>query len=574
MTLKDFENEVDQVILERGYAYFLEGAVEDLENTGRGNWWANVQGIDEYEVEVKTRQTQIKEWECECPYDHGPVCKHVVAVFYAIRDNMGVAAKSKKEVKAAKKGKDPVEEIFKKASKEELQAFIKAQFRSSKGLKSSLLVHFAELTTSDQTEMYRTIVQNIYKGGKGRKSYIDQTAENKINKGLKDLLKKAEKAFASNDLPQALEISKVLLEEIPGILSKMDYGSATGQLLGDAHNLLMNIGEKAPAMLKDELFGYYLEEYPKPKYKKLGFGQALLVSMQGLITTSSQEKKFFDLLDKEIANEKIDHYIIPLVKLKVVYLMNAKKEKEALALMEENIRFSEFKEMLINLAIKNKNFAKAKFWCNDVIAEAERGKNNRWGRNFNWESILLRIAEAEKDTATIRKWAEFLFYNDNFLEGYYESLKGAYSKEEWVAKRDEVIGKLLKKTEDKEPFWVIRERILPTLASIYTSEKLWDQLFELLQENFKDLRLVFTFGENIFPYKPKEEVFSIFEKSLKYYAQETGKSIYNDVIRIMKTIDKMEGGNILVDKLIKHFRNIYFRRRAFMEKLDKAFAGR
>ena len=27
-------------------------------------------------------------WICNCPYDHGPVCKHVAATLYAVRENV------------------------------------------------------------------------------------------------------------------------------------------------------------------------------------------------------------------------------------------------------------------------------------------------------------------------------------------------------------------------------------------------------------------------------------------------------------------------------------------------------
>ena len=41
-------------------------------------------GTEKYSVYVKTDGDAIIEHECGCPYDFGDVCKHKVAVFYAI----------------------------------------------------------------------------------------------------------------------------------------------------------------------------------------------------------------------------------------------------------------------------------------------------------------------------------------------------------------------------------------------------------------------------------------------------------------------------------------------------------
>ncbi len=87
MYLSDFEKEVNPVILKRGLEYFDQQAVDDLEETFKGEWSATVHGNDDYSVKVKLNNRQrITHVHCDCPFDGGEICKHLTAVFFAIRE--------------------------------------------------------------------------------------------------------------------------------------------------------------------------------------------------------------------------------------------------------------------------------------------------------------------------------------------------------------------------------------------------------------------------------------------------------------------------------------------------------
>ena len=85
MNLKNFESEVEQKIVARGMNYYRGGDVKRLEKVSENEFSAVVFGTEKYSVFVKLKGETIIEHECDCPYDYGDVCKHKVAVFYAIR---------------------------------------------------------------------------------------------------------------------------------------------------------------------------------------------------------------------------------------------------------------------------------------------------------------------------------------------------------------------------------------------------------------------------------------------------------------------------------------------------------
>ena len=83
MTLENFEEQIGDVMLGRGYDYFTNKHVDDLEEIEPGVWTAEVQGTEIYLITIKLEKNEIIDWACDCPYD-GEICKHVVAVLYEL----------------------------------------------------------------------------------------------------------------------------------------------------------------------------------------------------------------------------------------------------------------------------------------------------------------------------------------------------------------------------------------------------------------------------------------------------------------------------------------------------------
>ena len=86
MNYHNFEDDIHALVLELGQEYFAKGAVNDLEQTD-GGWRAQVEGTESYNVTLGGTEA-VDTWICNCPYDHGPVCKHVAATLYAVRENV------------------------------------------------------------------------------------------------------------------------------------------------------------------------------------------------------------------------------------------------------------------------------------------------------------------------------------------------------------------------------------------------------------------------------------------------------------------------------------------------------
>ena len=84
LTLANFELIIDPTILQRGQDYYADGRVINLEEFDTGYWLATVEGTITYRVTITIFLDGSLDWSCNCPYDWGPVCKHIAASLYAI----------------------------------------------------------------------------------------------------------------------------------------------------------------------------------------------------------------------------------------------------------------------------------------------------------------------------------------------------------------------------------------------------------------------------------------------------------------------------------------------------------
>jgi len=83
-----FEDDVHFLIAERGKEYFDANQVLMLKQTA-GGWTAVIEGNETYQVLLEGHDV-ITTWNCTCPFEHGPVCKHVAAVLYAVREQIKI----------------------------------------------------------------------------------------------------------------------------------------------------------------------------------------------------------------------------------------------------------------------------------------------------------------------------------------------------------------------------------------------------------------------------------------------------------------------------------------------------
>ena len=111
MDRKDWKELFAPRILQRGLAYYREGAVEMLQRKG-DVVNAVVLGRERYRVEIGLKGDEITDWSCDCPYaSEGTPCKHMAAVFYGLdnadREEAPGPREGQRSIRARIEGMDP-----------------------------------------------------------------------------------------------------------------------------------------------------------------------------------------------------------------------------------------------------------------------------------------------------------------------------------------------------------------------------------------------------------------------------------------------------------------------------------
>jgi uncharacterized Zn finger protein len=124
-------------ILERGFDYYENGNVLELEEIGQGEYTAVVEGMELYTVYIKiVEECIVSEHYCTCPYDWGLYCKHFVAVLEAIEAGEYTSATDNaNHYYAFQQLKNNIEGL----SKEELQQLILDVAKRDKPLRRMLI---------------------------------------------------------------------------------------------------------------------------------------------------------------------------------------------------------------------------------------------------------------------------------------------------------------------------------------------------------------------------------------------------------------------------------------------------
>ena len=154
-TIDDILDRTDEKILERGTIYYSDGHVRGLKETAEGRFKAGVSGSggESYCVMVKTgKNGGVLDYSCDCPYDYGDVCKHLVAVFLAIKG--GYSEGTGKEAAAD----IDIKKIISEAEREKLTGFLLKKAEDDRDFRSELMRSLGEIR--DEEELSR-IKENI-----------------------------------------------------------------------------------------------------------------------------------------------------------------------------------------------------------------------------------------------------------------------------------------------------------------------------------------------------------------------------------------------------------------------------
>ena len=553
-------------ILERGYDYYLENAVENID-ISEDIIRADVIGSEDYEVEISVNNGEVTDMYCSCPYAlDGRNCKHMAAVLYEWSEDEDEEESAKEvntdlfqpayTINAYKKKVVAVEELVSRATEDEVRSFLVAVLSEDEKLLLRFHNTINKQVTKEDIDNYIRQVDIIADRYLGRNRFISYYEADGFISELEEIIDEDVRRMIDNDnCLSAFEVMNYIFVLI-GDVDMDDSDGGTGMLADRIYQLWLELLVKVSAEEKKQMFDWftshldgsvidYLEEYIEQilmeEFEEKEYEQDKLDFIEDMIARS--ERKEYDWSRDYAVGKWAVRYLELLKKKKA-------SEEQIKEICKKYWNNSTVRRYYIDICMKNKEYDHVLQVLDECILldKEYRGLISEYSEKKK-EIFLL---QGNKSAYIEQLWQLVLEHEAGDLDLYRE-LKRQYTEDEWVIKREEVFKKL--------PAYAHVERL-------YKEEKLYDRLLAYvlnspglysLQEYEKVLKK--EYPEQILgKYKDEVNKMAIHTSDRKHYAH---------LVSLLRKMQQMKGGVKLVEQIVSEWKLKYKNRPAMMDELRK-----
>lgn len=560
--INQFEEYIDENILERGFSYFNNGRVLQVDEISAYVYEAVVQGEQNYTVQLRLENGIIKDSACDYPYDFGPVCKHITAViFYLQQEELKISPKKqktqskKKSSKKRKTKKDQIIELLNSIPHEQLLQFIVEQTTQNRSLRDVFLLHFSQYNPNQSKAFYCKQVKSLVNSVSGSYGMINSVANKQLYSVISGLLNTAATQIEYENYKNALYINFAIMEEmVPALEHSYDSeGHITG-CIDEACEMLYTLSKcELPEETRQLVLEYCIDAFDKENFSGWDWHFDMLQIAEQLVKTDTEFESLMRIMDKSQPSEYEEENT---QKIKYQLILKIKGSEDANAYLENNLSNYHLRNTAILNAITNEDFIKADKLAKDGIKQDKKSKP---GLVRDWYKWLLKIAQLQKDKEKIIEYARYLFL-DNYgnEQDYYQILKMHVPSDQW----DSYVNQLIKDIKAKSYYWS-----MSLIPFICIWEKWWDKLFEWVKQ-YPTLTKLEEF-EHYLSKDYSNELIEMYAVEIKgFLKHNVGRTHYIKACKYLKRIKKLDNTDKF-NELICYLRKNYANRRALMEELDK-----
>ena len=555
-------------ILERGYDYYCDDAVENMEisdNIIR----ADVIGSEDYEVEISLSNGEVTDMYCSCPYAlDGRNCKHMAAVLYEWSENKAEEMKEEENaintdlfqpaytVNSYKKKLAAVEELVGGANEKDVRTFLAAVLAEDEKLLLRFHNTINKQVTREDINNYIRQVDIIADRYLGRNRFISYYEADGFISELEEIIDEDVRRMIENgNYLSAFEVMNYIFVLI-GDVDMDDSDGGTGMLADRIYQLWLELLVKVSSEEKRKMFDWftshldgsvidYLEEYIEQiimgDFEEKEYEQAKLDFIEDMIARSERK-------DSDWSRD----YGVGKWAVRYLEMLQEKKasDEQIKEVCKRYWKNSSVRRFCVDICTKKKEYDHVLQILDECILldKQYRGLISEYSEKKK-EIYLL---QGNKSAYIEQLWQLVLEHEAGDLDLYRE-LKKQYSVDEWLIKREEIFKKL--------PAYAHVERL-------YKEEKLYDRLLTYvlnspglyaLQEHEKVLKK--EYPEQILN-KYKDEV-------SKMAVHTSDRKNYAHLVSLLRKMQQMKGGSKLVEQLVAEWKIKYKNRPAMMDELRK-----
>lgn len=564
--LDEFEHQIDETILKRGLDYFKKGYVTDVNELGSGNYEITVEGSETYTVNLSIEGNAVRRFECDCPYDMGPVCKHVVAaLFYLQKDTLDITALPAKNAQKKKEKSVAVqaEELLNTLSHDALKAFIHDVCVKDSKFRQLFVAKHAHLLYPESKELYKKQLQALIKMYSDKDGFVDYQNAKRLGNNVNEMVAAAMADLSRGQIQKAMFVALAIIEEMADLLNCYvdDSQGQIGSGIEEAFAILEELTElELNESQHDELFGSLFNLFNQKSLE--GWDWHFNSIALGIkLVKNDQEKERIKLALEKIkpTGERWDWNYQKSQELMLELIRKTEGNEAATRFIEDNLSNPQFRTELIEKALNAKEYETVECLAYEGIARDEKESP---GLADSWRHYLLLCYQQTGDIKNTIQLARYFLIHSNGrrhpLVYYYDLLKSFVPEEQWHDYLEDIIKEIKQARR-----WTDYDRI----SQLYILEADWDKLFELLRQNVSFERI--ASAERYLANAYSNELVALYKKFILTYLEEnTGRTHYQTVCRYIRRMIKL-GVRPMATDLIQELKVLYPTRRALLEELDK-----
>ncbi|WP_411676165.1 SWIM zinc finger family protein [Caproicibacter sp.] len=541
---------VEDKILERGRAYYESGMVQDLSGDSNGNFTASVEGSEltpyKVQVSIDPKSGEVLSYGCSCPYEFGDICKHVVAVFLAIRDGN---YKKTGEIR-------PVDfsQCVEALSLEQLRKLVLAQAERDRDFENEVLLTSGRLNDDQVFSKIKEQMKEAVRSGT-HKGFIDWRGCDEICAELDQILNTAQDRMKEKKLTLAFRIILEIIRTGVRLASIADSSSGSlTDVLCRSQELLQTCCKEISDVGTDKEKEQCLDRLMKVSQEKRFDGwdddAYSLLHTAVCFLKEKNSMKWYAVLDamkeKEESRNYSDYALEENALLRMESIEKLNGADAAKEYLYANLKWDRFRKMALERAVEKKNYLEAERLCLEKLSSKERFNRTDWLEYLYGIYGFLYESGKQADTAKALLFTGSLDYFDRLKELL--NADGTWEKE---------YPNLMNDCETKLSFWQYQQLLE------HTGEH------RLLMDTVRKYpESVFQYGSLLAPLFPTE-VFPIYDREIRKSAEmANSRPQYKRVCSQIRGLYQI-GGKETAAHLIASLAQTYPRRSAFLDELSK-----
>lgn len=549
--MESWKDYFEKRILDRGRSYYNNRAVQNLRKTAEG-YEAYVSGTVRYEVEIEMENGKVEYMFCDCPYaDSGENCKHMAAVMYAIeKQENGTIELNGKSGRNKQTAKENLQDIVDSIPEAELRDYVYNLAKDNKSIENYIRINYGSSIDAEYMKNLKKDLRAIIRRYSDDGFIAWEDVFDYISDVEAFMKTNIESMIDKNFLVEAFELTNYVLDKITNQPMDDSDGGIVA-VAGDCKDYWLEIMEKADDKSKDKMFRWFNNKLLKHQLDDFIEDVVYEFIMKNFAEEKYLEKKLA-LLDEFIKEDKFSYNYRKYIgeKLKIMQKLNYPAEQINLY-KERYWKLPEIRKVVFDEYMAQEDWQKVI----EILEESKKLDEDNYRLMARYRKNLIELYKKVGNKKAYRKeLTEFIFDScGSDLSLIYE-LKEDCTPEEWLSYREKILaGEML------------REIKLELLEKEGMYEELWQEIFECAE--LYEIDRYEKVLKKIFP----ERMLDLYVDYIrKNQMKVSNREQYSDLIKYLKKITLYPGGEKEAKEIAANWRDVFKRRRAMMDELNKA----